>query len=241
MTTDSSSFLEKVPAIIEASAKSPLALAALIILVLGFIAYIYFREAKEMTRTIIFLVLSVVAFLLLMAVLSGVRQSTDSERSPANQQQPGGRTGQGGTRPQPSAETRQPRVEVGFPVVAQGVSGPRGQGISITVPGHIKDAQGQSAQLVIHFTFPNGTPVWANQSETTYRANNGVVATGTGVFQITGDDYDLSASSIYIPYYAFNMMPSGYYNRIDLYLTASVYLNGVAMARSPSAGFYFMW
>lgn len=236
MTADSSSFFDKVPAIIEASAKSPAGLAALIILVLGFLAYIYFREAKETTRTIVFLVMGIVGFLMLMAILSTLSKPVPNQdgKQPTTPAQPGN-AGKG------SGEARQPKVVIGTPVVTQGVATPRGPGISITVPGSIRDGQGQAAQLVVNFAFFNGTPVYANPSQSEFRTVDGMVATGTTVFQLQTGDFDLSGSPVYIPYYAFNMMPSGGYNRIDLMLTAAVYVNGVVMARSPAVSFYFFW
>lgn len=249
MQRETASILDKAPAIIEASAKSPLALAALIILVLGFLAFFYFRDAKESTRTAIFVMIGLGAFTLLTWIVTqGMSPTLPQEGggrgaavgSGAGTGGSGGGTGTGGS-VESGAARREARVAMGVPVVSHNAATPRGLGISVTVPGSIDDARGRTAQLVVNFTFANGAPVWANVQEAQYRTADGMVATGTAPFQVSADSLDLKSLPVSIPYFAFNMIPTGGYSRVDLLLTASVYLDGAVSARSPSLPVTFYW
>ena len=62
--------LQHVPAIIEQAAKNPLGVAALIVLVCGFLGYVYFREASQLTRMLMFALMGLGALMLAAMVLS---------------------------------------------------------------------------------------------------------------------------------------------------------------------------
>src|SRR5687768_6988134 len=62
-------FFESVPKIIEA-VKTPLGFATLLVLAFSFLAYIYFREASEFTRVLIFVVMACGVLMLSMVVLA---------------------------------------------------------------------------------------------------------------------------------------------------------------------------
>lgn len=240
MDSSASSFFDKLPGIIDASAKSPLALAALIILVLGFLAFFYFREAKESTRIVIFIVIGIGAFTLLAALLT-TPATGPAGRPSAPEPVPAPAANGGGKGAAPGGEVTQPEVVLGIPALSQGIATPLGFGMGITVPGKIKKAEGRTAQLVVNFNFANGAPVWANPQEPRFRTTDGVVATGSAPFTVTSDSFDLGAINTSIPYHAFNMVPTGGSSRADMILTASLFLDGAVAARSEPVPFFFYW
>lgn len=81
-------FFRYVPAIIEESAKNPLALVALIILALSFLGLFYFRDASELTRIVIFLFMGFGA-LMLVAILFSQSPVHLLPQPPGHNLQPG--------------------------------------------------------------------------------------------------------------------------------------------------------
>lgn len=144
-------------------------------------------------------------------------------------------------RPQPQV-VHSPQAEMGMPLISHNVPiGFQGPGMSILLPGTVRHAQGQTLQLVIGFTFPNGSPVIANIQELQYLNPSGFVVTGSSPVLIPAQSYDFRALNCVIPYYAFNMFPTNGFTRNDLFLTGYCYVNNVAIAQSPAAPFSFFW
>ena len=240
MDSSADSFFKEVPGIIDASGKSPLALAALLILVVAFLAFFYFRQAKESTRIVIFVIIGLASFTLLATLLTNPGSGPGNATSPPGMVPAPGSNGSG-KGAAPGGEVAQPEVVLGVPSVSQGILTPLGPGITITAPGKIKDAKGSTAQVVVNFNFANGSPVWASPQEPRFRSTDGVVATGCAPFRVPSGNFDLGTITMSIPYQAFNLAPTGGYSRADLVLTSSVFLDGALVARSEPVPFSFYW
>ena len=77
-------FFRNAPKIIEEAAKSPLGIAALIVLAFTFLAFFYFRKASEATRLVIFGVMGAGALMLLaILVAAHAVQRTDRPWEPS--------------------------------------------------------------------------------------------------------------------------------------------------------------
>ena len=115
-------------------------------------------------------------------------------------------------------------------------------GMSIRVPGEIRDAAGRSAQIVVRFAFQrDGTPLPANPQEYVFRDNMGGVATGTSVFSVPSETMQLGATPMFIPYYALNLRPTNYRMQYDIIAWATVYLNDFAVAESNPVPMFIRW
>lgn len=81
----------------------------------------------------------------------------------------------------------------------------------------------------------------ANAQEAQYRDSAGYVSTYCPPFSIPGDTYDLTQLQFSIPYYAFNLLPTGMRTSYQLNAFGEVYLDQVSIARGAAAPFCVVW
>lgn len=136
----------------------------------------------------------------------------------------------------PVATAYPPQIQHDVPVMNP--TGSTGNGMMIRLPGSLTNASGKTLQVVVRFSLQNGSPLFANSQERTFRDAQGLVATGTALIQIASPYIDLNSLLISIPYYALNLAETGLF--YDLQLTAFVYVDNVALAQS-SAPFRVRW
>jgi hypothetical protein len=113
--------------------------------------------------------------------------------------------------------------------------------MDIQVPGFLHHSVGRYAQIVVRFFFQNNVPLFANPMEMQYRDTHGNVVTGTSQFLVTTGPYDLSQAYLSIPYYAFNLRPTGGQMSYYLVAFAEIFVNNALIARTPSAPFTVVW
>ncbi|MFO7446791.1 MAG: C1 family peptidase [Ignavibacteriaceae bacterium] len=105
-------------------------------------------------------------------------------------------------------------------------------GMLIRVPGSINNAQGNQAQLIIRFYFPDGTPLLANHQELSYRDANGLAAAGTPAMPVLNNNANIANIELQIPYYALNLTPTNNMTQYQLAAVATLYINSFEKAKS---------
>lgn len=120
---------------------------------------------------------------------------------------------------------------------------PRGNqlGMIIRVPGNIINGTGSQAQVVIRFYMQNGTPLYANTLESTFRDTHGLVASGTMRGQVFNNPAPIGNHSIYIPYYALNFQPTNGMMSYNVNVQATLYVNEYEKAKSMMTPMVIRW
>ena len=126
-----------------------------------------------------------------------------------------------------------PYAEVYAADIAFDVYTPDGLGMVVTLAGGIYNCAGGRGQLLLSFTFSDGSPLWANHAA--FSDIYGAVAAYTVVFDIPHQNLDVAGTRLYIPYWALNMAP-GYH---ELAVTPHVYVNGFDAGTGAPCYFYF--
>jgi len=103
----------------------------------------------------------------------------------------------------------------------------------VDLSGGIYNCAGGRGQLLLSFTFSDGSPLRANHES--FSDIYGEVAAYTVVFDIGYQNLDISGTQLYIPYWALNMAP-GYH---ELAVTPYVYVNGFDVGVGESYYFYY--
>jgi TolB-like protein len=134
-----------------------------------------------------------------------------------------------------------PSVEILPPGVIHNVMMNGVNGMSITIQGAITNAWNKSGQVVVRFFMPNGQALFANPQEFTFRDASGLVAVGTNRFPIPERRYPLGNITLFIPYYALNMQPTGGNMTYQLGMQGFVYIDGFERARSQITSFLLRW
>lgn len=133
------------------------------------------------------------------------------------------------------------QVSLGMPTHLHNVpiATPQGMapGMQIGVPVTVHGARGRSLQLVVRFMQLGGAFLYANPMEVVYRDLTGNVATGTQPRAIGSDSESFVESTIGIPYYALNFMPTGGMQMYSLAFTVSAYLDQQQVAQSAPLPF----
>jgi hypothetical protein len=145
--------------------------------------------------------------------------------------------------PSPSA----PQVSLDLPSIVHNVAVPANNpfgsapGMQIITPGNVTGASGRTIQVVAHFTYFNGPPLFANPQEVVFRDISGLVAVGSPAAQVGSDSEDLSLLSLQIPYYALNFPPTNGMNTYNLAVSVEVYLDGATVRQSQPVHFVLRW
>jgi hypothetical protein len=126
-----------------------------------------------------------------------------------------------------------PFAEVYAANVAFDVATPDGLGMVVDLAGGIYNCAGGQGQLLLSFTFSDGSPLWANHAA--FSDIYGEVAAYTVLFNIPYNNLDISGTQLYIPYWALNMAP-GYH---ELAVTPYVYVNGFDVGVGEPYFFYY--
>jgi hypothetical protein len=105
-------------------------------------------------------------------------------------------------------------------------------GMNIVVPGTIVNGQNSNGQLIVRFFMPNGNPLIANPLEYNYRDRYGLCAAGTPIMPILNNSSNIGQVTLFIPYYALNLIPSNGFNVYDLAVVATFYINDFEKAKS---------
>ncbi len=126
-----------------------------------------------------------------------------------------------------------PFAEIYAADIAFDVTTPDGQGMVVDLAGGIYNCASGQGQLLLSFTFSDGSPLWANHDA--FSDIYGEVAAYTVVFDIPYQNLDISGTQLYIPYWALNMAP-GYH---ELAVTPYVYVNGFDVGVGESYYFYY--
>ncbi|MFN8058974.1 MAG: toll/interleukin-1 receptor domain-containing protein [Vicinamibacterales bacterium] len=134
-----------------------------------------------------------------------------------------------------------PTWSAALPILAFDVVRNGWPGLSIRLPGAIGSAAGLEAQLVARFFFAGGGPLRANPNEALYRDTYGCVATGTPPFPIVIDPHDVSSFVLWLPYYSFNLQPTGGQMTYSLATCVDIFVGGRQLGRSPQALFTLRW
>lgn len=118
-------------------------------------------------------------------------------------------------------------TDVGYPYadimatnVIHNLDTPYGYGMAVTLDGALYNCYGGSGQVVLHFIFSDGTPLYATSTD--WSDYNGNVAAATVSFDVTDNMLDFSGTQLYIPYWALNLA-DGYYHEIAV--VPVVYVN----------------
>jgi hypothetical protein len=111
----------------------------------------------------------------------------------------------------------------------------------IRVPGNITNGTGSQAQIVIRFYMQNGTPLYANVNERTFRDTHGLVASGTMRGKVFNNPAPLGNHPIYIPYYALNFQPTNGMMSYNVNVQATLYVNEYEKAKSMMAPMIIRW
>ncbi|OGD78788.1 MAG: hypothetical protein A2Y64_07845 [Candidatus Coatesbacteria bacterium RBG_13_66_14] len=126
-----------------------------------------------------------------------------------------------------------PYAEVYAADVAFDVYTPDGLGMVVSLAGGIYNCAGGEGQLLLSFTFSDGSPLWANHAA--FSDIYGEVAAYTVVFDIPYQNLDVSGTQLYIPYWALNMAQGEY----ELAVTPHVYVNGFDAGVGDPYYFYY--
>jgi len=104
-------------------------------------------------------------------------------------------------------------------------------GMNINVPVTIQEAKGANAQIIVRFYFPNGTPLISNMYEYTYKDVHGLAAVGTPPTRLFNNNINEEVS-LFIPYYALNLQPTGGRMQYNIVAVATIYINSFEKAQS---------
>lgn len=112
--------------------------------------------------------------------------------------------------------------------------------MDLQVPGFLGQALGRQAQIVVRFFFQDGQPLFAHPQEMQYRDAQGYLVTAK-LFVVPINPCDLSQILLSIPYYAFNLQPTGWVMSYPLATFADIYVDNALIARTATAFFNLSW
>lgn len=117
-----------------------------------------------------------------------------------------------------------------------------GPGMALRVQGSAANMTGRLIQTVVRFGMPaTGKFLVANPQEPSFRDASGLVAVGIPQLQVTMPTADLSAVTLYIPYYALNLTPTNGTFVYALDAIATVYVDNFPIGQSPPIRFSVRW
>ncbi len=116
-----------------------------------------------------------------------------------------------------------------------------GPGLQFFASGRLTLNRASTVQLVVYFSFPDGSWLFANPQESHYRAVGDQIATGSDSIVLEGFA-DLSSLFIKpIPYYALNLVPTSYNTTYWVVAQTTVLVDGVAMGQSQPIQISLLW
>jgi len=120
--------------------------------------------------------------------------------------------------------------------------GTAGQGMRFRLQGRLEHAEAATIRVSIYFTFADGRVLLAHPQEMHYRTSAGEVATGSQPFSFHGGVLDLSAITLNpIPYYALNLVPTGFRTNYNLLAQAVVFADGIRAGETAPIPFFVNW
>ena len=124
------------------------------------------------------------------------------------------------------------------PHAGGGLTGP---GLMFRASGQLTLGRSADVQLVLYFTFPDGTWLFANFQEQHYRAGGDQIATGS---EHVVADGSVELGTVFIkpiPYYALNLVPTGYQTTYLVMAQATVFVDGVMMGQAAPVQIAVQW
>lgn len=113
--------------------------------------------------------------------------------------------------------------------------------MSIQVPGILQSYSGKQIQLVIRFVDAYGNLLPGNRGDLRYVDAAGYAATGSGLVNVTSNQFDLGTLQIWMPYYSLNLPNSGGTQSHDLTAFAELFVDGKMVAQSERVPLRVNW
>lgn len=135
----------------------------------------------------------------------------------------------------------QPQCAIGAPLILHNQLRNGIYFMDLQLPGQLLHSRGRQAQVAIRFQFLNGPMLVANAQEMQYRDRAGFVYTYCPRFSVATDGYDLSQLQFSIPYYAFNLMPTGMRTSYQISAYGEVYVDETWIGRGGATLFPVNW
>ena len=128
------------------------------------------------------------------------------------------------------------------PVISHNIQNAEGTyWMNIKVPGILQGYKGKQIQLVIRFVDDQGNFLPGNTSDFRYVDGAGKAATGSGLINVTTDNFDMGNLQIWMPYYALNLPYTGGKQTYNLRAFAELYVDGKMISQSQYVTMQVKW
>lgn len=143
--------------------------------------------------------------------------------------------------PELSATAKSPQCSLGVPLIFHNQVRGGIYFMELQVQGQLRNALNRQAQIAARFCFQNGPMLVANAREAQYRDSAGYVCAYSQRFPVSSDAHDLGQFRLAIPYYAFNLLPTGMRTSYQLTAFVEAYVDEALIGRGDAAPFFVVW
>jgi len=119
---------------------------------------------------------------------------------------------------------------------------PSGPGVGFSLQGQLEFPASGSLRVSVRFSHSDGGALSAHRREAHYRTSTGQVATASRPYQFEGGELDLATIAVdSIPYYALNLIPTGFEKVYSVMARATVFLSDAPVAETKPIEVVVRW